>query len=323
MGGLSGLAPGTSANELFAIADAQIGGRIYRFSLDGLPGSLTVSPIKLVPLQLGPDAGQPDHEALARLPSGNFLVATEGTGREPRRPPSIEEHGRHGDFVRTLPLRDRYVPERTGPLTRGARGNAGFESLTLTADARHLFTATETALLQDGAPANFEHGARARLLEYVRSGDSYKPGKEFAYDIDPLDEPPFKPGFSICGLVELLALNRTSLLAMERGYVENAEHPGTGVNRIRIYKISLERATDVSRLESLKDRPDIVPAAKTLVLDLSRTPGLSPDLEPSLDNFEGMSFGPRLPDGRRTLVIVSDDNFSKAQRTWFLVFAIQ
>jgi hypothetical protein len=36
-----------------------------------------------------------------------------------------------------------------------------------------------------------------------------------------------------------------------------------------------------------------------------------------------MTFGPRLPDGRASLVLVSDDNFSTAQRTWFLRFAIQ
>ena len=36
-----------------------------------------------------------------------------------------------------------------------------------------------------------------------------------------------------------------------------------------------------------------------------------------------MTFGPRLPDGRATLLLVSDDNFSGKQRTWFLMFAIQ
>ena len=62
---------------------------------------------------------------------------------------------------------------------------------------------------------------------------------------------------------------------------------------------------------------------KTLLLDLSNVQGFSPELAPSLDNFEGMAFGPRLPDGRASLVLVSDDNFSAAQRTWFLLFAIQ
>jgi hypothetical protein len=58
------------------------------------------------------------------------------------------------------------------------------------------------------------------------------------------------------------------------------------------------------------------------VLDLSDVAGLSPDLAPGLDNFEGLAFGPPLPDGRPTLIIVSDDNFNRTQRTWFLQFAI-
>jgi len=41
-----------------------------------------------------------------------------------------------------------------------------------------------------------------------------------------------------------------------------------------------------------------------------------------LDNIEGMTFGPDLPDGRRSLVLVSDNNFSAAGFTQFLVFAV-
>ena len=35
-----------------------------------------------------------------------------------------------------------------------------------------------------------------------------------------------------------------------------------------------------------------------------------------------MTFGPRLPDGRRSVVLVSDDNFAANQFTQFLLFAI-
>ena len=47
------------------------------------------------------------------------------------------------------------------------------------------------------------------------------------------------------------------------------------------------------------------------------------DLGITLVNVEGMTFGPDLPDGRRTLVLVSDDNFSETQVTQFLVFALE
>jgi hypothetical protein len=58
----------------------------------------------------------------------------------------------------------------------------------------------------------------------------------------------------------------------------------------------------------------IEPVEKTLLLDLDA-------LGIPLDNVEGMAFGPDLADGRRTLVLVSDNNFAPAQFTQFLLFA--
>ncbi len=40
-----------------------------------------------------------------------------------------------------------------------------------------------------------------------------------------------------------------------------------------------------------------------------------------VDNVEGITPGPCLPDGRRTVLLVSDDNFSSVQTTRFLAFA--
>ena len=54
---------------------------------------------------------------------------------------------------------------------------------------------------------------------------------------------------------------------------------------------------------------------KRLLLDLD-------DLGIPLDNVEGLTFGPRLPDGRQSLVLVSDNNFAATQFTQFLLFAL-
>ena len=79
------------------------------------------------------------------------------------------------------------------------------------------------------------------------------------------------------------------------------------------------RATDVRAIDALADDrdqplPRIVPMRKRLVLDFT-TLGLS-----YLDNIEGMSWGPTLPNGHRTLVFVSDDNFNILQTSQFLAF---
>ena len=42
-----------------------------------------------------------------------------------------------------------------------------------------------------------------------------------------------------------------------------------------------------------------------------------------IDNVEGITLGPRLPDGRRAVVLVSDDNFNPAQTTQFIAAQYQ
>jgi hypothetical protein len=56
---------------------------------------------------------------------------------------------------------------------------------------------------------------------------------------------------------------------------------------------------------------------KSLLVDLADVPGLDP-----LDNVEGITLGPKLSDGRQSVVMVTDDNFSGAQTTQVYVFAL-
>ncbi len=59
-----------------------------------------------------------------------------------------------------------------------------------------------------------------------------------------------------------------------------------------------------------------VPVAKSLVLDLD-TLGIP------LDNIEGITFGETLENGSRSLILVSDNNFSDTQFTQFLAFEVK
>jgi 3-phytase len=326
-GGISGIAL-DNGGTLLGVSDAQLGGRIYQFSIDGMGSpSFRIAPYWFVPLEAAKGRDRADDESLVVLRDGTIVVCAEGTSTEPRLPPALNLYTRDGAFLNSLPVREHYAPEATGTVTKGARGNAGFESVTMTPDGGRLFTAAETALVQDGELATFDAGTQARIAEYVPRRNSFEPLREFVYPLEPVNKPSFTPSFFINGLADLLALNRTTLLALERGFVDQdktaTNGPRRGMNTIRIYRVSLTGATDVSKLDSLKDQSGIVPVTKTLLVDLSQIQGLSPELAPELDNFEGLAFGPRLPDGRATLLVVSDDNFSDRQRTWFLLFAIE
>jgi hypothetical protein len=317
-GGLSGLAATGAPGEYFVVSDDRTGHRFYRVRVRGEGPSFNVEVLETIRLADEGLAPRLDPEAIVVTPAGDLLIASESRDTRDRRvPPAIAQYTRTGAFVRQLPIRAHLIPNETGEAIRGVRENAGFESLTLSPSGRRLFSATETALVQDGNPVSFEAGTTARLLEYVAAGDSFVPGREFAYPLEAMDAPPFTSDAAASGIVELLALSENDLLALERTFIEAVAGQGRGINRIRLYHVSLDGAEDISAIDSLRARDAGAPVRKTLVLDLSGATDLSPELS-TLDNFEGLAVGPLLSDGSRSLLIVSDDNFNPAQRSWFV-----
>jgi hypothetical protein len=136
--------------------------------------------------------------------------------------------------------------------------------------------------------------------------------RQWVYETDPVAQPPVPPTqFSVNGVVELLPLDDEHLIAMERSFSVGA--PGTG-NSIKLYEVALRGATNVNGVSSLQGKR-VRPVRKRLLLDLD-------DLGIPLDNVEGLTFGPRLPHGRRSVVLVSDNNFAATQFTQFLLFAL-
>ena len=100
---------------------------------------------------------------------------------------------------------------------------------------------------------------------------------------------------------------------MERSFSVGA--PGTG-NTIRLYRSRSQGATDVNGFDSLATLLGEHPAGRE-----DARCSISKSLGIPLDNVEGMAFGKKLPDGRRSLILVSDNNFSPAAFTQFLLFA--
>ena len=317
-GGLSGLAASGNPGEFFVVSDDRTDSRVYRMRISGEGQSFRTEALNIISFDQSGDAPRLDPEAIVVTGAGELLVASEGRGTAAARlPPAIVQYTSAGRYVQQLAVPPRYLPHAPGEPPRGTRANAGFESLTITPSGDRLFTATETALLQDGEPATFESGTTARLLEFTRRGDTFVPAREFAYPLDAVDPAPFTPGASVAGVVDLLALSDDELVALERTFIE-ASGQGRGVNVIRLFRVSLAGADDISAIDSLKGAGHVRPVRKALLLDLSGLAGLPAALN-TLDNFEGLAFGPPLADGSRSLLLVSDDNFNATQRSWFLL----
>lgn len=179
-------------------------------------------------------------------------------------------------------LQQQALPTSWQPTANaGLAVNKGPESLTLQSDGS-LLTAAEAPLLQDLSLGGVDRVPVAALSH------------EQAWT--PLGHLVIGPEGSAAnrsqGLTELLALHGPSgVLALHRSYAA----PGQWTARLTLHSAP----------------PQLKPLTGWDLL----AHGL-----PS-DNWEGLAWGPRLPDGRRTLVAVSDDNFNPLQRSWVAILA--
>jgi 3-phytase/alkaline phosphatase D len=323
-GGISALAWDETRKRLIALSDSTRP-VFFTFSLSFDGASARLSPGAIVPLK--GEGGAPiedwqlDPEGLVLTPASTLLLSSEGyPDRTPSVQPAIFEYSLQGDLLRSIPLPPKFLAART-PTRTGIRHNRSIESLTLAPGGRRLYTALEGPLMQDGPPCGIANGFTVRILEFNVRGNRIEPAREFAYPLGPMSVPAgARSPSGAMGLVELLALGGGEFLSLERGFATAADKQT--YTRILIYHFSLEGAADVSAHFSLDQAPEIRPVRKTLLLDLDTiVPRFSPGFR-SLDNFEALAFGPTLPDGARTVVAASDNNYADDQRTALLLFRL-
>lgn len=250
-----------------------------------------------------------DPEGLRMAPNGNLYISSEGNWSEEvsdRHQPLIAEIRTDGSFVRLIetPPKFNYIDNKT----LGGRDNKVFESVAVAPDG-HIYTANEDALIEDGEPTSSSAGTVVRIVKIDPYSDF--PPKEYAYKLPkiPLNGTNggrYPPGN---GLVELLALSDNELIAVERAYADGI---GMAVNLV---KTKIEKnTTDISDLMSLRDR-EYKPLEREVLLSMPvRYQGVK------IDNIEGITWGPALNNGSRTLILVSDNNFDDTQVTQFLAF---
>lgn len=254
-----------------------------------------------------------DPEGFSLGRAGVFYMSSEGNPvASPIIDPFIRRYNHMGRATADLPIPDHYIPNG---VNWGVRFNLAFESLNVTPDGRQLVTAGEGALFQDGPASTFTNGSLARILSYDTAKRS--PVAEYVYEVGPWAEP--SGIFGVNGIVEVLPIdNAGTMLVMERSFsVGGVLGGGTG-NAVALYEVSAVGATDVLGIDALYDGGSPIalnPVTKDLRFAFD-------SLGIPIDNIEGMTFGPDLPDGRRTLVIVSDNNFSAGQFTQFIVLAV-
>lgn len=325
-GGISAIAFDEKSSTLLALSDSSTP-TAFPFTLAVTDDKLRLKPKSLIRFRNKDGSALPawtiDPEGIALSPNGTLFISSEGyVARMPPVSPAIFEFSADGRLLRDFTVPEKFLPAERSNSPRGVRVNKGLESLTLSPDATRLYTATEHPLLQDEPGCGLDQPCAVRLLEFALDGDGARAIHEYQYVLDPLTTPEGfpVPAGGVQGLPDLLSLGGGELFAIERGYM--ADQQRNGRNRIRIYHLNVDGATDILSASTSVSKTLHIPVRKSLVLDLD---DILDQLEPgfrTLDNFEGICFGPQLDDGSRCVILVSDNNFSTRQRTVFLLFRL-
>lgn len=326
LGGLSGLHYVEREQRLYAVSDdaKRYAPRLYTFAVELGPESLRIVPERLVPLREAVPSGlldEIDAEGITGDGERLFLSLEGHDDRPQQRESRVLELRADGSITGRVAVPEDFLPAPAGQPARGTRSNRGFEGLALSPGGRFLWALSESSLEQDGPEADFDRGARLRLCRWdlATRGTALQHRAavpaQYLYPAEAVAPRPAGGGRcqGCSGVSELVALDERRLLVLERSYVELSpdEH---GRNVVRIFEVEVP-------LAATPGAPALL--GKRLLLDLDEVVSRFDAGQQSLDNFEGMTLGPRSASGAQTLLLVTDDNFSRRQRTVFLAFELR
>ena len=332
VGGLSGLTYDAKRGVYYAVCDDRGENqppRYYTLQIDLDPTG--IKEVRIVGVTFfDSDAATPgvqpyerndsDLEDIQLLADDTLLVSSE---RDRDGKPWVRRFALDGTLLGELPLPTRYItatePGEDGRprVTRGVRSNLGFEGMALTPSQETLYLANEEALAQDGPIATTQVGTNVRILRMELYGAEGRATSEHVYPVEKVFTPPVPADqFADNGVSAMLwirpQLPQFDMLVMERSFA-------TGVgNDVNVYGVVLADATDVRDVEALPAPYTGRPVQKTLLANMGA-------LGIAADNLEALALGPLLPNGKQSLIVMSDDNFSSfdpPQVNQFVLFEI-
>jgi hypothetical protein len=188
-------------------------------------------------------------------------------------------------------------------LEKGPRQNGVLEGMSYADNYKTLMVNVEEPLQEDGPRADLKpNGAIIRFYKFDTQAKTST--NQYAYELSPVAYAPNPINeYKINSVPEFLWIGNNQLLVLERSY-----STGRIACSIKIFLADYNQATDIANFSSLKAPAKFQPMKKTLLMNLD-------DLGIYTDNIEGISFGPVLPNGNRSILLVSDNNFSPIQKS--------
>ncbi len=236
-----------------------------------------------------------------RAENGRFILSSEGSVQN-NKEPSIFYITSEGEYISHFNLPEYFLPGGD----QEPRNNGVFEGLAESYDESGYWVGIELPLVKDGSkPKLFPTKSPVRITHFnKKTGEATR---QFVMQLEHITKIPWMY-FAVNGLTELLEYAPDRFLVLERAF--SAGH-GTKGNTVRIFDVDASMATNTVRENNLR-KVKYQSANKNLIFDFK--PYRKTLREQIIDNLEGMTFGPDLPNGNKTLLLVSDDNFSSLGR---------
>jgi hypothetical protein len=255
----------------------------------------------------------PDPEALRYNPGRKQMIWTSEGERIVRakdtilQNPTITIISPEGKYIDTFSLPQNL---RMRSVEKGPRQNGVLEGMSFANNYRTLYVNLEEPLYEDGPRAETKPGpAWVRIYRFRVA--TKKNTAQYAYLLDPVAYPSTPAdAFKVNGIPDILDAGNNRLLVLERSF-STGRLPCT----IKIFVADLNDASDIKHNTSLINSPPTKPVRKQLLLNMD-------SLGIYVDNVEGITFGPTLPNGHKTLVLVADNNFQVFEKTQFFVFEV-
>ena len=260
----------------------------------------------------GPSGSRFDPEGVRVLKNGSILISDEYG-------PSVWLFDSTGKLKHKFLIPEKFLIQNKSdhaekefpPFNKKGRlTNKGFEGIAISSDQKKWLASLQGSLIQDRNPTDQNLKTNGDNLRFLETSIDGKHLREIVYKMESAKN----------GVNEILAIGEEDYLVLERD-----GDAGESAGFKKIFRISTKNATDVSKILELPAPMlpvGIVPVTKTLFLDL-----LDPKFGLKGKDFpakiEGLTFGPDLPDGRKLLIITTDNDFKPDEPTWIYAFAVK
>lgn len=246
----------------------------------------------------------PVHKQMIWTSEGERIVKGKDTVLEN---PAITIISPDGKFIDTFSLPANLRMHAT---EKGPRQNGVLEGMSFANHYQTLYVNVEEPLYEDGPRADItDNNPYIRIFKFDMA--TKKNTAQYAYKLDPVSYPATpRDAFKINGIPDILWVDENHLIVLERSF-------STGILpcTIKIFLANMKGATNIANNPSLSKTAAAKPINKKLLLNMD-------SLGIYVDNVEGVTFGPTLPNGHRTLVLVADNNFQFFEKTQFFLFEI-